>query len=89
MMRLLVPLALLLLVAPAASAGPLPCGDAQACKDKAMWAVRCVGDSLGGHSCHARVLAGDLAPDADALLGCVEAGARNVLRGVEPMPCPL
>jgi len=29
----------------------LPCGTPYDCRQEAVWIVRCVGDSLGGHAC--------------------------------------
>ena len=30
-----------------------PCNSVSTCKQEAVWILQCVGDSLGGHSCHA------------------------------------
>ena len=62
-----------------------PCGGAVEC---VLWAVRCVGDALGGHACHAAgATAAAAGHDVGKVVECTKGAVRQVLAGVTPMPC--
>jgi hypothetical protein len=48
--------------------------------------VRCVGDALGGHSCHAEAASAPT-PDPEAILACVGTAVQNWIDGVTPEMC--
>jgi hypothetical protein len=55
----------------------------------ATWAVKCIGDALGGNACHGPPAAATLAADESPVVDCVKRAVRDVLNGVTPMPCPV
>lgn len=52
----------------------------------AMWAVKCIGDALGGNAC---VGPSTAAAAESPVVDCVKRAVRDIANGVTPMPCPV
>lgn len=55
--------------------------------DKIVDTVRCIGDALGGHSCHSAIASSAATPDPKKVVSCVGTAVRDWLDGVTPEPC--